>query len=347
MSMRVMDTLRSLVGPENVEVYSVDEAFLKLHKIAFEELEKFAKEIKETVELWTGISVSVGVAPTKTLAKIANHLAKKDKAKTKCVALLMTDESQREVLQSTRVSSIWGVGSAYAGKLINWGITSAWDLRNMTEEWAHANMGGVVGVRLVKELRGESAIVMRDELDKKKMIATTRMFGRPVSELGELKEAIATYTSRAAEKLRKQHGAAKMVSVFIVPKEESYSLDFHNGPSLSSSVTLQSATSFTHELIKPAMKLIDDIFQAGIIYKKAGVMLSGIVPDSSIQGSFFSGESKGTNRFLMSAIDNVNFSMRDEAVKFSSSGMNKDWKMRQELRSKRHTTRWDELKEVS
>lgn len=346
MSMRVMETLRSLVGENNVEVYSVDEAFLNLDKIPLEQLEKFAHQIKETVEQWTGISVSVGVAPTKTLAKIANHIAKNDKVKTKCVILLITEDEQRKALQQTRVSGIWGVGGAYANKLINWGITSAWDLRNMPEEWAHANMGGVVGVRLIKELRGEPAIVMREELETKKMIATTRMFGRPVTELYELKEAIATYTSRAAEKLRRQHCAAKVVSVFIVPKEESHATDFHHGPSISSYATLPSATSFTHELIKPAVKLLDDIFENGRIYKKAGVMLSGIVPDTSIQGNIFSRESKGTNRFLMRAVDNVNFSMRDDVVKFCASGMNKNWKMRQELRSKRHSSRWDELKEV-
>ncbi|MBS1915882.1 MAG: Y-family DNA polymerase [Bacteroidetes bacterium] len=347
MSMRVMDTLRAMVGESNVEVYSVDEAFLNLDKIPFDELETFAYTLKETVELWTGISVSVGVAPTKTLAKIANHIAKKDKEKTKCVTLLITEEEQRKALQQTRVSGIWGVGGAYANKLINWGITSAWDLRNMPDDWVHVHMGGVVGRRLIKELRGEPAIIMRKELDTKKMIATTRMFGRPVTELYELKEAIATYTSRAAEKLRRQQCAAKTVSVFIVPKEESHSMDFSHGPSISAYATLQSATSFTQDLIKPAVKLVDDIFQKGREYKKAGVMLSGIVPDESIQGNFFSAESKGMSRFLMSALDNVNFSMRDDIVKFCSSGINKHWKMRQELRSQRHSTRWEELFEIS
>jgi DNA polymerase V len=346
MSMRVMDTLRAMVGKENIEVYSVDEAFLNLDKIPFEHLAKFAHELKETVEHWTGISVSVGVAPSKTLAKIANYLAKKDKAKTNCVTLLITEEEQRNALQQTRVNGIWGVGGAYANKLINWGITSAWDLRNMPKEWAHANMGGVVGVRLIKELRGEPSIVMKKELETKKMIATTRMFGRPVTELHELKEAVATYTSRAAEKLWRQHSAAKVVSVFIVPREESHSTNFRHGPTISSYTTLPSATSFTNELIRPAVQLLDDIFEKGRTYKKAGVMLSGLVPDESIQGNFFSGESKGANRFLMSAVDNVNFSMRDDVVKFCSSGVKKDWKMRQELRSERHSTRWDELKEI-
>ncbi len=344
MSMRVMDTLRELVGKENLEVYSVDEAFLSLDAIPADQFEKFARDIKQTVERWTGISVSIGVAPTKTLAKIANHIAKKDK--TNGVTLLVNEQEQRKALQQTRVNGIWGVGSAYVNKLINWGITSAWDLRNMPEEWAHANMGGVVGVRLIQELRGVPSIVMKKELETKKMITTTRMFGRPVTELSELQEAIATYTSRAAEKLRRQQSAARIVSVFIVPKEESHSANFSHGPSIGSYATLQSATSFTHKLIKPAVELLEHIFEKGRIYKKAGVVLSGLVPDESVQGNLFSGASKEINRFLMSAVDNVNFSMRDDMVKFCSSGVNKDWKMRQELRSERHTTRWEELKEV-
>jgi DNA polymerase V len=173
------------------------------------------------------------------------------------------------------------------------------------------------------------------------------MFGRPVAELSELQEAIATYVCRAAEKLRRQHSAARLISIFIVPKEESHSADFHRGHSVSAHIDLQAATSSTHELIKGAIPLLDDIFRKGHSYKKAGVMLGGLVPDESIQGSFFCGASRSRNRFLMSAIDNVNFSMRDDVVKFCASGLNKDWKMRQELRSKRHSTRWEEIKEVS
>ncbi|HZE86438.1 MAG TPA: Y-family DNA polymerase, partial [Puia sp.] len=135
MSRRVMDTLRTL-SPE-VEVYSVDEAFLDLSNIPLSDLHEYARHIKETVEQWTGISVSIGVAPTKTLAKLANRLAKKNKAASGCISILATQEEQRIALQQTRVDDIWGVGRSYAVKLINWGITSAWELSNMLEEWAH------------------------------------------------------------------------------------------------------------------------------------------------------------------------------------------------------------------
>jgi DNA polymerase V len=344
MSRRVMDTLRTLSS--EVEVYSVDEAFLDLSGVPIAQLHEHALYIKDTVEQWTGIPVSIGIAPTKTLAKLANRLAKKDKLISGCISVLATEEDQRTAMQQTRVDDIWGVGQSYAVKLVNWGITSAWELSNMPEDWAHRNMGGVVGVRLIRELRGLPALIMEEELVNKKMIATTRMFGRPVSQLRELKEAIATYISRAAEKLRRQESAAKTISVFIVSKEQDHTVDFKHGATISNYIHLDTATSITHELIKAAVQLVEQLFEDGKEYKKAGVMLSGLVPDASVQGNLFVPPSQNQNRFLMHTIDNINFSMRDEAVKFGSSGMNKDWKMRQELRSGKYSTRWGDLQKV-
>lgn len=216
----------------------------------------------------------------------------------------------------------------------------------MPEEWAHKNMGGVVGVRLIRELNGVPAIDMVQPLENKKMIATTRMFGSPVTELNDIKEAVATYTSRAAEKLRRQHSAAKVISVFIVPQEESHTINFSHGPVISAHTILPVATCFTHELIKPALELTEQIYKKGRLYKKAGVMLSSLVPDQSVQANLFSSETKNCSRKLMDMVDNVNFSMRNDVLKFAASGTTRDWKMRQELRSNRYTTRWDELMEV-
>ena len=347
MSRRVMETLRVLVGESSkVEVYSVDEAFLDLSHIPAGQLTDYAHHIKATVEQWTGISVSIGIAPTKTLAKLANRLAKKNKKASGCVKVLLTEEQQRVALQETRVDDLWGVGRAYAVKLINWGITSAWELRNMPEEWAHRNMGGVTGLRLIRELRGTQSIMMEEELVDKKMIATTRMFGRPVTDVRELKEAVATYISRAAEKLRRQQSAAKVVGVFIVSREQDHLANFQRGATIHSYATLDNATSQTQELIKPAIRLVEQLFENGKVYKKAGVMLSGLVPDSSLQGNLFVPPSQNQHRFLMHTIDNINFSMRDDTVKFGSSGMSKNWKMRQERRSDRYSTRWEDLKGV-
>ena len=347
MSWRVMETLRILLGKDNVEVYSVDEAFLDLGEQGENDWEKIGLHIRKTVEDWTGIKVSIGIAPTKVLSKVANHLAKKNKIATQCVVVIDTAEKIAGALQNTPVKEVWGVGFQYAKKLMEmYAVFTAYDLSRKSPEWAHKNLGGVVGIRLVKELRGESVNTMEKELTVKRMIATTRMFGHIVKNKADIKEAIATYTSKAAEKLRRQNSAANTISIFVVAKEQDHNIDFMHGVSIGRRTTLAVATSATHELIKPAVALVDQIFEEGKSYKKAGVMLSGLVPDETIQGNLFTEEKHNGKRLLMSMIDNVNFAMRNDVIKFAASGTTRDWKMRMEMRSPRYTTRWDELFEV-
>jgi len=345
LSWRVMETLRTIVGVENVEVYSGDEAFLELGEFeSSQALYDAALQIRLTVEEWIGIKVSVGVAPTKVLSKVANHLAKKNKKETECVVVLDTKEKINEALLKTPVNEVWGVGHQYAKKLKDFfAVFTAYDLTKKSDEWAQKNMGGVVGVRLIKELKGESVNEMEEQLTEKKMIATTRMFGTPVTNIADIKEAIATYTSKAAEKLRRQQSAANIISVFIVPKVPPKEGErFRHGPTLSTYTTLPIATSATNELIAPAVKLVDHLYEKGKLYKKAGVTLSGLVPDDTIQGNLFL-EKQNSKKLLMNMIDNINFSQRNDILKFAASGTKRDWKMRQELRSPRYTTRWDEL----
>lgn len=346
LSMRVMDTLRSVAGDANVEVYSVDEAFVNLSSMSPEQLQNISVELKERTELWTGIKVSVGAAPTKVLSKVANRLAKKNKQATNCIMILDTEEKIQEALQRTPVADVWGVGRRSAYKLKEfYNIQNAWQLSKMNEEWARKNLGGVVGVRLIKELNGTPCIEMKDPLENKQMIATTRMFGKPVYELNDLKEAVATYTSRAAEKLRRQYSAAKLINVFVVTNDQKGHQYEYNPKTKHTYVTLPSATSNTHELIHYAVPLVERLYVSGPKYLKAGVMLGSIVPDNSIQGNLFV-EEANQQRLLMEAMDNINFSMRDDVVKYAATGLKRNWKMRQELRSKRYTTRWDELYEV-
>ncbi|HQW83107.1 MAG TPA: Y-family DNA polymerase [Ferruginibacter sp.] len=344
MSWRVMETLRMLC--QHVEVYSVDEAFADLKGIQESAMWNYGLHISNTVEQWTGIPVSVGIAATKTLAKVANHLAKKNKVATQGTVALLTPGQIREALENTAVQNVWGVGFRSTEKLRWLGIDTAWKLRSMSEEWAHKNLGGVVGTRLIKELNGISCIEMKDPLRKKKMIATTRMFGKPVFELAQLKEAIATYTSRAAEKLRRQSGAARLIHVFVVTNDYSAHNYNYNPSTKGLYTTLPIATSLTNQLIAHAIMLIEKLYKKGSRYLKAGVMLTDIVPDTSIQYNLFEPPAHDNLRSLMHAIDNINFGMRDELVKFATSGTKKNWKMRQEHRSLRHTTRWDELYEI-
>ena len=348
LSMRVMDTLRELVGDDKVEVYSVDEAFLDLDMIPGDQLQLAAEHIKEIVEQWTGIKVSIGVAPTKVLAKVANRLSKKDKRGTEGVLVIDTEEKIIDALKQTAVEDIWGVGYRYATKLKQlWSIYDGLQLRNMNEEWARLNMGGVVGTRLIRELKGIPCIEMKDPLEKKKMITTTRMFGKPVTELKDLKEAVATYTSRAAEKLRRQLCAANFMNVLVVTNDYKNNQYEYNPQTKHLHTKLLQPTSYTNELIKEAVLLIEKLYQPGSRYLKAGVILGGLVPDISIQGDIFKSETANHRRLLMEAMDNINFSMRDDVVKYVASGLKRNWKMRQELRSGRYTTRWDELFEVS
>jgi len=347
LSWRVMETMRMLMGKNNVEVYSVDEAFVDLPEFNTEKINIASENLKTTIEQWTGIRVSIGVAPTKVLAKVANRLAKKNKQATNCIVILNTEESIADALYNTPIGDVWGIGRQYAEKLKEeFAVFTALDLRNKTEYWAKKNLGGVTGVRLIKELNGEAVIVMKDELTEKKMIATTRMFGSAVNNLKDIQEAIATYTSRAAEKLRRQNSAAGIISVFVVQKEKKFNETFRHGMSRSAYTILPIATSATNELIKAALPLIEKIFTNGEFYKKAGVMLSGIVPDINIQGNLFNPKDNDYKQLMM-MVDNVNFSMRDDVLKFASGGTKKNWKMRQELRSPRYTTRWDEIKTVS
>ncbi len=308
MSQRVMETLKTLCGEKNVEVYSVDEAFLDMSMIDKNLLDEYALKVRKTVEQWTGVSVSVGIAPTKTLAKIANHLAKKDKAGTNCIYTLDSDSVIKNVLKATSVNELWGVGRAYAQKLERWGITDAWQLSKMTEEWARTHMGGVVGIRLIKELKGIPCLEMDKERVTKKMIATTRMFGKNVTKLSDIQEAVSTYTSRAAEKLRRQNCVASGIQVFMVAKEESKSVNFSHGATISAYATLPVATSVTDELIIPALKMVNKLYEPGRIYKKAGVMLSGLVPETCIQSNLFQAPASANKRLLMNALDNINSS---------------------------------------
>lgn len=347
LSMRVMDTLRTMLPPDAVEVYSVDEAFLDLSHIAPHAYEEFALELRHTIETWTGIKVSVGVAPSKLLSKMANKLSKRNKEKTKCVMVLDTPAKIEAAMMDYEVGDLWGIGGRYARKLREMGINTAWQLKHMPEEWARKNLGGVVGVRLIRELHGISCIPMKDPLEVKKMIATTRMFGRAVYTLPEIRQAVAAYTARAAEKLRRQGHAAALIDVFVVTNGQQGEAYAYDPRSDHRYIELSRATSDTSELQKYALPLVEELYRPGVKYLKAGVILSHLIPDEAIQTDLFSKTPRTENKKLMEAMDNINFSMRDDMVRFMASGLARQWKMKQEMCSKKFTTRWDELYRIS
>ena len=347
MSRRVMDTLRIIVGTKEVEVYSVDEAFVDLRHLSGNNLHHFAEKIRSVTEQWTGIPVSVGVASTKVLSKVANRLAKKNKKATGCVMVLQTRDEIRQALEKTPVEDIWGVGRRYAYLLKEtYGIETAAQLSDMHEGWAQKHLGGVVGQRLIRELNGMSCIGLKDPLEKKKMIATTRMFGRPVTALSEIKEAVATYVTRAAEKLRRQHGAAGSIDVFVVWKPVNIIRGEYQTESAYQHYRLPVATSDTRFIIGYTMPLVEALFIKDRRYIKAGVILGDIVSEDAVQGNLFYEETCVGDKILLKAIDNINFGIREDMVKFGAAGVKRNWKMRHEHRSKRYTNRWEELYEV-
>ncbi|MBA2500057.1 MAG: Y-family DNA polymerase [Chitinophagaceae bacterium] len=344
-SRRVMETLKQIVGETNVEVYSIDESFLHLDGYSPKQLAKSARQIKETVEHWTGIPVSVGIAPTKVLSKVANRLAKKDPKKYKGVFVLDNPQTIDDALAQTAVKDIWGIGRRYAEKLESqFNLHTALALKKMNETWAGKNLGGVVGLRLWRELNGEPCIELKDQLIKKKMIACTRMFGRPVTSASEIREAVASYASRAAEKLRRQSGAAKMMEVFLV-KNDHTDLYTYNPSTDALKFILPEATSATHQLINYALSLADKLFNPGSRYLKAGIILSQLVPDKEVQGNLFTQKNKPSVK-LMEVMDNINWGIHKEAVHFGATGLHQKWQMKQEHRSPRYSTKWDELKTV-
>jgi DNA polymerase V len=345
LSWRVMETMRQLVPPGCVEVYSVDEAFINLDHIPSDSLQAYCVSLKKKIETWTGISVSIGVGPNKVLSKVANRLAKKSKLLTGCVVILNDTKKIQAALQNTPIDDVWGIGYSYSEKLKTYGIHTAYALSIKDLSWGKRFLGGVPGMKLIRELKGMHSHDMQTPRTSKKMIATTRMFGRTVSEWQEIEEALATYATRTAEKLRRQHSAAYGVSVFLLKKTPPQ-MDishYHHGRQVSGYVKLDNPSNLTPDIIKAVVALGKSLFEQGELYKKAGVILSDFVPDNALQTNLFVAPKDQNRKKLMNVIDNMNAAFRDDILKFATSGTQKNWKMRSERRSKRYTTRWDEL----
>ena len=345
LSWRVMETMRQLAPPGCVEVYSVDEAFINLDHIPAESLQDYCVSLKKKIETWTGISVSIGVGPNKVLSKVANRLAKKSKLLTGCVVILNDTKKIQAALQSTPIDDVWGIGYSYSEKLKTYGINTAYALSIKDLSWGKRFLGGVPGMKLIRELKGMHSHDMQTPRTSKKMIATTRMFGRTVSEWQEIEEALATYATRTAEKLRRQHSAAYGVSVFLLKKTPPQTdiSHYHHGRQVSGYVKLDNPSNLTPDIIKAVVALGKSLYEQGELYKKAGVILSDFVPDNALQTNLFVAPKDQNRKKLMNVIDNMNAAFRDDILKFATSGTQKNWKMRSERRSKRYTTRWDEL----
>jgi DNA polymerase V len=336
MSERVMNTLKGFT--DNIEIYSIDEAFLDLNDMKYEDIYEYSVHIRNTVRKWTGIPVSIGIASTKTLAKVANKIAKKNRSGPGVYYL--KDENQiEEALQNLDVEDIWGVGRQYAKLLKMNDITTALKLRNADDTWIKKNLT-IMGMKMVNELRGMPCIPMELVRPDKQGILTSRSFGTPVEDIAHLKEAVATFTVRCAEKLRKQHSCAHFLLVFIHTDRFKPSDPQYRNFKL---MQLEVPTNNPLEMVKYSLQGLEIIYKTGYKYKKAGVYLSGIVPDNEIQASLFDKMDRTKFAEAMKSVDIINGIMGRDKVRLAVQGFDRKWKLRQERLSPNYTSNWREI----
>ena len=336
MSRRVGDALLSLVP--TVETYSIDESFLDLTEFRGSELERLARDVRARVLRWTGIPTCVGIGPTKTLAKLANYLAKKRPAFAG-VCDLRAAAARAELLPTIPAEEVWGIGGASAKKLARLGVVTAADLAGMEPEQARVLMT-VVGGRLVHELRGLSCLPLELVEPIRKGIAVTRSFGKPVTTWRSMSEAIVSYAARAAEKLRRHEVLARHMGVFL-------HTNAHNGDpwySDAASGSFLEATSDTGELVSLAARLGERIWRDGYRYAKAGVILTELMPAMVVQPALWSLIDRERRAKLWRVVDELNGELGRGTIRPLGAGGNAaGWKLRAEHRSPRWTTRWEEL----
>ena len=331
MSGRVKSMLAEL-APE-IEVYSIDEAFLNLEGI--QDLQTLGSKIVRQVTRGTGIPVSTGIAPTKTLAKVANKFAKKYPAYNR-LCIIDTEEKREKALKLFEIGDVWGIGRRQAAKLEKQGVKTAYDFTQLPGSWVRKNMT-VTGERTWKELRGISCIDMESAPPAKKQICTSRSFGKMVEDIDTMSEAIATHASACAKKLRQQKSYAMSLMVFIHTNNFREDLPQYWKNTI---IKLSVPTSDTLEIVHYALEGLKSIFMPGYQYKKAGVIITEIV--TSAQLGLFDTVDREKREKLMQAIDKVNGEHR-HLVKLAVQGNGRDWKLKQEQLSKRYTTDINEV----
>ena len=338
MSARVMETLSQFT--DDMEVYSIDEAFLAMPP-DHGDLTSYGRQMRHTVTQWTGIPVSVGIGSTKTLAKLANRIAKTSARADGVLDLTCSQRHLDIALDRTDVADLWGVGHATAQKLKATGITTALDLRNADLRWIKRHLG-IMGVRTVLELRGTVCYDLETNPPAKKGITVSRSFGAPIVSIDMLTQALSTYIPRAAEKLRDQHLAAHTMTLYAMTNR----FDTDHWYYGSHTVEFQTATNDTLQMLHDGLPAVKKIFKNSASFNKAGVMLCGLVPENKVQGNLFDTRDRVKSRRLMQAIDTIN-SGSGAALFMASQGIQRPWQTRFQYRSGRYTTCWDELPVVS
>ncbi|MBA3722335.1 MAG: Y-family DNA polymerase [Parachlamydiaceae bacterium] len=340
MSQRVMQTLSQFAM--DMEIYSIDEAFLHLNQENESELDPYIRHIKQTVYQWTGIPVSIGVASTKTLAKIANRHAKKNFPK-EGVYIFNDPNLQQEVLSNLPVEEVWGIGGQISATLKRKGIYTASELASADDVWLKKHLSVVV-LRTAWELRGISCLSLQEAAPPKKSIVSSRSFGVEITEESDLAEALSTYAATAAEKLRNECGVASFLEVFLMTNR------FKEGPSYANSIqiTLPQPTDYTPLLIHYAKCGLNKIYKSGYSYKKIGIQLGGIQSNRTIQQDLFAGKNYSIEKQtkVMKLIDQTNAIYGKDTLKFAAQGIDQPWKMQRNKCTDHYTTSWDGLLKI-
>jgi DNA polymerase V len=335
-SHRVMQTLCHF-NP-NLEIYSIDEAFLLIE--GTQDPLQHCRHIRQKVLQWTGIPVSIGIAPTKTLAKVANRAVKKNPAYK---GVYFPSQKEIEALLDTlEVGEIWGIGSRLSRFLAKRGIFTAAQLREQPDLWIKNNLT-VVGLRTVWELRGFSCLDLEEVRSSKQSIMTSRSFGRPVLAKEELREAICAYVVRGAEKLREEGSLASWLQVFIMSSFHHHEDGFYGN---HVHLVLPQPTDFTPTLLTHASQGLETIFRSGFSYKKAGILLGELVPSGCYQQDLFVKQDvkeEVKKKAVMALLDQANSKFGYKVLQFASEGIEKDWQMKREMRTACFTTRWSDL----
>jgi DNA polymerase V len=336
MSRRVMNLLQSLVP--RLELYSIDEAFLDLKELGGLDWENYGHSLRQTVLQHTDLPISLGIAPTKTLAKVANKLAKKEK---KGVLCLHHSAEIQNALEATSVADIWGIGRQYARFLHQENIQTAWELSQKTDSWVKKHLH-IVGLRMVKELRGEACLPLELVLPPKKGIGSSRSFKEVINGYDKLASKVALFTARCAEKLRKQKSCAGLLRVFIKTNRFQTEGKVYQASQI---LRLPVASNFTPDLTKYALLGLKAIYQGGLDYKGAGVMLTHIIPENQVQQNLFRPVAEALQEKkaqLMQTLDKVNQKLGSNTLHFAIQGREKINTTQAHL-SPCYTTRWEDL----
>ena len=340
MSRRVMQVLQELVP--SMEIYSIDECFASFSGVSVEQIAEKAAEIVYKVRKYTGIPVCVGVAPTKTLAKVANWYAKKYKG-YKGYCIIDSEEKREKALQKLEIGEVWGIGRRYAKFLKGEGVNTAYAFTQKSAWWVKKNMG-VVGLRTQMELGGQP-VAQLDLREEKKSITTSRSFGEMVSSLEDLQGAVSSFASACAEKLRQQGSAAGYLNVYILTNFYREDLPrYYN----SITIKLPEATDSTFLLVEEALKGLKQIYRKGYLYKKAGVIVGDIVPCNAVQQNLFEHKDTEKMKCLNEVLDSVNSKYGRDALKIAVQGGLSDdqaekWAMKRTWLSGNYTT---DLKDI-